>query len=773
MAGAVEARRAAARRGRRCRLSMRERPRDRQQRGEQHRRPRTGRARPGARIPRSGSSANANSRITISPNGRICCAVTRDRASIRRSLPATSAASRQRFTRHPDRSTSLGVGDRLDAGPRRAWPAAITTSRVGERPGVLELVRRHQHGPALGRARRRRPRRAPRGPRRRGRRGARRAAGAADRATSATASARRRRCPAESRRWTTSATAPRPRRSSAASASSVVAARRRGRRSAGSPARSGRRSRRSRGRRGRGRAGRPCGRRRGRGRAPRLARVQRHQAGEQAQQRGLARAVRAREQHDLARGGVEVDAGQRREAPEEADGGAETDDGRHTRLRDGRIGAGVYGAVRRGGRTGDAGAADASGVSLRGHAHGCSGPSAACLVTVGLLLLLFVAYQLWGTGHLRGPGPERPRRTSSSRRWRSTARRPRRRRRATTAPATRRPRTTTLAPLAAPARGRRGRPHRHPKIGLDQYVVEGVDVADLRKGPGHYPSTRCPARRATPPSPATAPPTAPVRRSRPARAGDEIGVVDRPGRRSTYKVTEQTRGRPERGQVLDPDRPTPHARPPARDPHAHHLQPEVLGRAAPHRPGPARAARRARLPLPPTQVTDGNAGHDDRRAVGRVVVADARRSSGASSPLASGCCGGCCSTATRAGRRGSIGVVPFLAALFVCLHVPRAPAAVELLTDGRSRLVDQRDDLARRDRVAGLDVELAHDAGHVGDDHDATRSVSSTAISSSSATIWPSSTSTRMTVPSLDDRSSYMRRRIPAARASPSVRWCA
>ena len=33
---------------------------------------------------------------------------------------------------------------------------------------------------------------------------------------------------------------------------------------------------------------------------------------------------------------------------------------------------------------------------------------------------------------------------------------------------------------------------RIPKIGVDQYVVEGVDVDDLRKGPGHYPSTPLP-----------------------------------------------------------------------------------------------------------------------------------------------------------------------------------------------------------------------------------------------------------------------------------------
>src|SRR5262249_5597582 len=34
-----------------------------------------------------------------------------------------------------------------------------------------------------------------------------------------------------------------------------------------------------------------------------------------------------------------------------------------------------------------------------------------------------------------------------------------------------------------------------PKIGADYYVVEGVDEADLRKGPGHYPSTPMPGQK--------------------------------------------------------------------------------------------------------------------------------------------------------------------------------------------------------------------------------------------------------------------------------------
>lgn len=36
-----------------------------------------------------------------------------------------------------------------------------------------------------------------------------------------------------------------------------------------------------------------------------------------------------------------------------------------------------------------------------------------------------------------------------------------------------------------------------PSIGVDEYVVEGTDTANLRKGPGHYPSTPLPGERGT------------------------------------------------------------------------------------------------------------------------------------------------------------------------------------------------------------------------------------------------------------------------------------
>ena len=115
------------------------------------------------------------------------------------------------------------------------------------------------------------------------------------------------------------------------------------------------------------------------------------------------------------------------------------------------------------------------------------------LVTVGLLLLLFVAYQLWGTGiyqaraqddlaHQFKQALERnpdatPATSPAGPTTTSTA--------PTTAP-------TTLGPITIPPEGDVIARIGIPKIGVDQYVVEGVNVDDLRKGPGHYPTTQLP-----------------------------------------------------------------------------------------------------------------------------------------------------------------------------------------------------------------------------------------------------------------------------------------
>jgi sortase A len=83
------------------------------------------------------------------------------------------------------------------------------------------------------------------------------------------------------------------------------------------------------------------------------------------------------------------------------------------------------------------------------------------LITVGLLILLFVAYQL------------------------------------PTTPDTVAPTTTTTVPLLAPEIPEEGKPVaiiRIPKIGVDEVVIEGTTVADLRIGPGHYVETPLPGQ---------------------------------------------------------------------------------------------------------------------------------------------------------------------------------------------------------------------------------------------------------------------------------------
>ena len=124
------------------------------------------------------------------------------------------------------------------------------------------------------------------------------------------------------------------------------------------------------------------------------------------------------------------------------------------------------------------------------------------LVTAGVLLLLFVAYQLWGTGlaEARAQDDLRDEFTAALATTSTTV--------ATTGttPTSASP-TVTEVPatsVAPPAPATTAAPPapvgtavaiiRIPRIGLDKAVVEGVVVDDLRKGPGHYPSTPLPGQ---------------------------------------------------------------------------------------------------------------------------------------------------------------------------------------------------------------------------------------------------------------------------------------
>jgi sortase A len=109
------------------------------------------------------------------------------------------------------------------------------------------------------------------------------------------------------------------------------------------------------------------------------------------------------------------------------------------------------------------------------------------LVTIGILILLFVAYQLWGTGlyEAREQARLQDEFAEQLKKDRAQERRERRERESATT-------TTTVPPPPAP-----GAPIgiiRIPKIGLERAVVQGITVPDLRTGPGHYPATPLPGQ---------------------------------------------------------------------------------------------------------------------------------------------------------------------------------------------------------------------------------------------------------------------------------------
>lgn len=126
------------------------------------------------------------------------------------------------------------------------------------------------------------------------------------------------------------------------------------------------------------------------------------------------------------------------------------------------------------------------------------------LITLGILILLFVAYQLWGTGvytaraqnNLQsqfeetlnqsdgGGSPQFPAATTTTTRG--------------TGPIAPTPTPTTSITTTPPPSVPEGDAIARiviPKISVDWFVVEGVDESDLRDGPGHYPLTPLPGQR--------------------------------------------------------------------------------------------------------------------------------------------------------------------------------------------------------------------------------------------------------------------------------------
>lgn len=131
------------------------------------------------------------------------------------------------------------------------------------------------------------------------------------------------------------------------------------------------------------------------------------------------------------------------------------------------------------------------------------------MISAGVLLLLFVVYQLWGTG-LRTDAAQGELRDDFQARKADVARTgqaaatiptfpPSTRTRATppdmaagTPPSTEAP--TTAPRIPPPRSGQAVGMIRIPRIGVDFTIVEGVDLTNLARGPGHFPTTPLPGQ---------------------------------------------------------------------------------------------------------------------------------------------------------------------------------------------------------------------------------------------------------------------------------------
>ena len=172
-------------------------------------------------------------------------------------------------------------------------------------------------------------------------------------------------------------------------------------------------------------------------------------------------------------------------------------------------------------------------------------------ITAGVLILLFVAYQLWGTGireaqaqnALESEFEERVATVEDTTTTTAPAE--------PDAPAETPAATETLPPPPPPADGDAVAHLRIPAIDVDKIVVEGVQVSDLKRGPGHYPDSPLPGQ---PGNSAIAGHRttygAPFNRLDELEEGDEILVTTTQGA-FRYEVQRQLVVNPDQVEVLD------------------------------------------------------------------------------------------------------------------------------------------------------------------------------------------------------------------------------
>jgi sortase A len=153
-------------------------------------------------------------------------------------------------------------------------------------------------------------------------------------------------------------------------------------------------------------------------------------------------------------------------------------------------------------------------------------------ITAGLVMLLFVAYELWGTGAYTSNQQDQLSK-QLDKQWNAK-------------------RTITTSEKVHLGQGLAL--IRIPRLGKSYHyvVIEGVTVADLRKGPGHYPGTAMPGgignfvvsgHRTTY--------AAPFNRVDELRDGDKI-LVDTRDKQYIYRVTDEKVVKPTEVDVAEP-----------------------------------------------------------------------------------------------------------------------------------------------------------------------------------------------------------------------------
>lgn len=232
----------------------------------------------------------------------------------------------------------------------------------------------------------------------------------------------------------------------------------------------------------------------------------RHEAGAAPQEGGLARPVRTLEQDDLAPLDGEVGPGEGREAADQGDGASEVDGGLHGRAHDSAdLPRTTLSAVLTSDPTVEQGDPEPSPAPderppSRHRIARVVGAVGRLMMTTGVVILLLVAYQLWGTSlqtnrHQDRLGDEFAALQGST-------------------PATTTPTTTTEAPtttegapaattpaqpaptVAPPAVGEPIGSFTIPAIGRNTpyWTVEGDGPEQLKQGAAHYPGTPLPGQ---------------------------------------------------------------------------------------------------------------------------------------------------------------------------------------------------------------------------------------------------------------------------------------